>query len=103
MLSISSVSLVGFEQVNVCWNIIKSLPNYCWSILKTLCIKFCPRPSNFYWHNALMYNPFLNENAGDKFTYYILENLISTETIVFPFLIMVKQSGAGNMVWRQVK
>ena len=50
-----------------------------------------------------MYNPFLNENAGDKFTYYILENLISSETIVFPFLIMVKQSCAGNMVWRQVK
>ena len=90
MLSISSVSLVGFEQVSVCWDIIKSLLNNCWSILKMLCITFFPRPSNFYWHNALMYNPFLNENAGDKFTYYILENLISSETIVFPFLIMVK-------------
>ena len=28
----STVSLVYFEQVNVCWDVIKSLVNYCWSI-----------------------------------------------------------------------
>ena len=41
-----------------------------WSILKILCSKCCP--SNFYWQNALMYS-FLNKNAGNTFTYYILE------------------------------
>ena len=44
-----------------------------------LCCKCCSRPSNFYWYNALIYY-FLNKNAGDTFTYYILENLISSET-----------------------
>ena len=29
--------------------------------------------SYFYWHNALMYNSFLNKNTGDTFTYYVLE------------------------------
>ena len=49
-------------------------------------------PPSFYWHNALMYNPFLNKNAGNTFTYYIIKN----------FLISIpKESGAGNM--RQVK
>ena len=37
-----------------------------------LCIKRCPRPSNFYWQNALIYNPFLNKNAGENFNF--LEN-----------------------------
>ena len=59
-----SAFLVDFERVNVCWDVIKSLFKDCWSTLKILCIKCCPRPSNFYCHNALMYNPFLNENAG---------------------------------------
>ena len=45
-----------------------------------------------------MYDPFLNENAGDKFTYYISENLISSETIVFPFLIMVKNK-VVQVIW----
>ena len=53
--STSTVSLVDFGQVNV-WDVIKSLLNNCWSILKILCIKCCPRPFNFYWHNALIYN-----------------------------------------------
>ena len=26
----------GFHQVNVCWDVIKSLLNNCWSILKTI-------------------------------------------------------------------
>ena len=57
--------LVDFEQVNVCWDVIKRLFNDCWSILKMLCIQCCSHPSNFYWHNSLMYNSFLNKNAGD--------------------------------------
>ena len=72
MTSTSSDSLVDFEQVNVCWDVIKSLLNDFWSILKMLCSKCCSRLSYFYWHNALMYS-FLNKNAGDTFTYYILE------------------------------
>ena len=60
-----SFSLVDFEQVNVCWDVIKSLRNDCWSILKMLCVKCFPRPSNFYWYNPLMYNPFLTKNAVD--------------------------------------
>ena len=59
------VSYVCFEQVIICWDVIKSLLNDCWSILKLLRIKCCPRLSDFYWHNALMYNPFLNKNAGE--------------------------------------
>ena len=35
--STSSVSLVDFEQVNVCWDVIKSLLNDLWSILKMIC------------------------------------------------------------------
>ena len=66
-----SVSLVNFEQVNVCWDVIKSLLNDFWSILKMLCSKCCSRASYFYWHNALIYL-LLNKNAG--------ENLISSET-----------------------
>ena len=50
----SSVSLVDFEQVNVCWNVIKSLLNDFWSILKMLCSKCCSHLSNFGWCNALM-------------------------------------------------
>ena len=65
MTSTLSFSLVDFEQVNVCWDVIKSSLNDCWSILKMLCTKCCPCQRNFYWHNALMYNPFLNKNAGD--------------------------------------
>ena len=71
--STSIVSLVDFEQINVCWDVIKSLLNDSWSTFKILCIKYFPRPSNFYWHNALMYNPFLNKNAGDTLRYSILE------------------------------
>ena len=67
----SSVSLVDFEQVNVCWDVIKSLLNDFWSILKMLCSKCCLCLSYFYWHNALIYS-LLNQNAG--------ENLISSET-----------------------
>ena len=73
--STSSVYLFDFEQVNVYWDVIKSLLNDFRSILKMLCIKCCPLPSNFYWHNALTYNPLLNKNAGDAFAYYILEKL----------------------------
>ena len=65
--STSIVSLVELEQVNVCCDVIKSLLNDCWSTLKLLCIKCFPRSSNVYWHNALMYNPFLNKYAGDTF------------------------------------
>ena len=68
----SIVSLADFKQVYVCWDVIKSLLNDFWPILKLLCSKCCSYPSNFYWHNALMYS-FLNKNAGDTFTYYILE------------------------------
>ena len=60
-----SFSFVDFEQVNICCDVIKSLFSDYWSILKMLCIRFCPRPSNFYWHNAFMYSPFLNKKAGD--------------------------------------
>ena len=67
------------EQVNVCWDVIKSLLNGFWPNLKMLCRKCCSRPSNFYWHNALMYS-FLNKNAGDTFRHYILEKFISSET-----------------------
>ena len=77
--STSSVSLVDFEQVNVCWDVIKSLLDDFWSIFKMLCSKCCSRPSYFYWHNALIYS-LLNENAGATFKYYKLENLISSET-----------------------
>ena len=94
----STDSLVDFEQVDVCWYLIKRLLNDIWSILKMLYIKGCPSPSNFYWHSvlnyntfliyvkgcpcpsnfywhsALNYNPFLNKNAGDTFTYYIFKN-----------------------------
>ena len=52
--SASSVSLVDFEQVNVCQNVIKSLLNDFWSILKMLCSKCCSHLSNFDWCNALM-------------------------------------------------
>ena len=68
-----NVSLVDFEDVNICWEVIKSLLNYFWSILKMLCVKFCPCPPSFYWYNALKYSSFLNKNAGDTFTYYILK------------------------------
>ena len=54
--STSSDSLVDFEQVNVCWDVIKSLLNYFWPISKMLCGKCCSCPSNFYWHNALRYS-----------------------------------------------
>ena len=77
--STSSVSFVDFEQVNVCWDVIESLLNDFWFVLKMLCSKCCSRPSYFYWRNALIYS-LLNKNAGDTFKYYILENLISSET-----------------------
>ena len=80
--STSTVSLVDFEQVNVCWDVIKNLLNDFWSILKMLCSKCCSRRSCFYWHNALIYS-LLNKNAGDTFKYYILENLISRETKLY--------------------
>ena len=44
--SISSVSFVDLEQVNVCWDVTKSLLNDLWSHSKML--------------TALMYNLFLN-------------------------------------------
>ena len=56
--STSSVSLADFEQVNVSWDVIKSLLNDFWPILKMLCSKCCSRSSNLYWHNALMYSFF---------------------------------------------
>ena len=68
-----NVSLVDFEEVNVCWEVRESLLNDFWSILKMLCIKCCPHPPNIHWHNVLMFNSFLNKNAGDTFTYYMLE------------------------------
>ena len=70
--STSSVSVIDFEQVNVCWDVIKRLLNDVWPILKILYSKYHSRPSNFYWHNALMYS-FFKKNAGDTFMYYILE------------------------------
>ena len=70
--STSSISPVVFEQVNICWDVRKSLLDEFWSILKILCIKCCPHAPNIYWHNVLMYS-FLNKNAGDTFTYYMLE------------------------------
>ena len=73
MTSTSSVSPVDFEQVNVYWDVTKSLLYDFCSILKILCIKGSSRPSNIYWHNALMYNSFLNKSAGDTFTFYLLE------------------------------
>ena len=72
MTSTSIVSLVDFEQVNVCWDAIKSLLNDVWPIFKMLCSKCCSHPSNFHWQNALMFSFFL-KNVGDTFTYYILE------------------------------
>ena len=69
----STDSLASFEQVHFCWDVIKRLLNDFWFILKMLCIKCCPRPSNFYWHNALKCIPFLNKNTGDTFTYYIFK------------------------------
>ena len=60
MMSTSSVSLVDFEQVNVCRYVITNLPDDCRSALKMFYIKCCQHPSDFYWHNTLMYNPFLN-------------------------------------------
>ena len=65
--STSIVSLVELEQVIVCYDVIKCLLNDYWSTLKLLCIKCFPRSSNVFWYNALMYNPFLNKNAGDTF------------------------------------
>ena len=62
----SSVSLFDFEQVNVCWDVIKSLLNHFWSILKMLCSKYYSRRSYFYWHNALIYS-LLNKNARNTF------------------------------------
>ena len=73
--STSSLSPVDFEQVNICWDVTKSLPNDFWSILKNVYIKCCPSLSNIYWYNALMYNSFFNKNASDTFTYYTLEKL----------------------------
>ena len=72
-MSSASISLVDFEQVNVCLDVVKGLLSGCWSILKMLCIKFCLRSSDFYWHNTLMQKSFLNKNTGDTFTYYIIE------------------------------
>ena len=74
MTPTSSIFLVDFEQVDVCWDVIESLFNDFWPILKMLCNKCCSHPSNFYWHNAFMYS-FLKKNVGDTFTYYILEKL----------------------------
>ena len=65
--STSIVSLVELEQVIVCYDVIKCLLNDYWSTLKLLCIKCFPRSSNVFWYNALMYNLFLNKNAGDTF------------------------------------
>ena len=69
--STSIVSLIDFEQVNVYWDVIKSLLSDFWSILKMLCSKCCSGPSYFFWHNALIYS-LVNKNAG--------ENLISSGT-----------------------
>ena len=92
MTSASGVSLVDFEQVNVCWNVIKSLRNYFWPILKMLCSKCCLHSSNFYWHNALMY-------SLKKMQVTLLR---ITFSFTFTFSVL-KQSLAGNMIWRQVK
>ena len=70
--STSNDPLADFEQVNLCWDVIKSLLNDFWPILKMLCSKCCSHLSNFYWYNACMYS-FLNINADDTFTCYILE------------------------------
>ena len=52
-----------------------------------LCSKCCSYPSNFYWHNAFMYSFFFKKSRW-YITYYIS---------------VVKQSFAGNMIWRQIK
>ena len=59
--------LFDFEQVNICWDVIKSLLNDFWLILKMLCSESYSRPPNFYWQNVLMYS-FLNKNARDTLT-----------------------------------
>ena len=74
--STSSVYLFDFEQVNVYWDVIKSLLNDFRSILKMLCIKCCPLPSNFYWHNALTTRFSIRMQVTRlPITYYILEKL----------------------------
>ena len=42
--STSSLSPVDFEQVNICWDVTKSLPNDFWSILKNVYIKMLSKP-----------------------------------------------------------
>ena len=59
--SILSASPLGFEQVNVCWDVIKSSLNDFWSILKMLCSKCCSRLSDFYF-----YFFFFKKNAGQR-------------------------------------
>ena len=44
----SSVSLVDFEQVNVCWDVIESLLNDFWTSLNILC-------SKYYSHSCLTF------------------------------------------------
>ena len=70
--STSSISLVDFEQVNVCWDAIKCLLNDFWPILKMLCSKCRSHLFNFYWHDGCIH--FFKKYVGDTFTYYILEN-----------------------------
>ena len=70
--SASSVSLVDFEQVNLLWDVIKSLLNDFWRILK------CYAANVVHIHlisigTMLSCTRFFKKNAGDTFTYYILE------------------------------
>ena len=52
-------SLVDFEQVNVCWDVIKSL-----FTIVGLFFKYVMHQT-FYWRNALMHNPFLSQNLDN--------------------------------------
>ena len=74
-----SVFLVDSEQVNVCQDVIKSLLNGVWPISKMLYNKLCSHPSNFYWHNALMYS-FFKKMQVTRFRITYQKNLITSET-----------------------
>ena len=40
----------------------------------------CPCPSNFYWHNTLMYNnPFLNKTSGDTLRIHVRVKVVQVD------------------------
>ena len=82
--SILSASPFGFEQVNVCWDVIKSSLSDFWSILKMLCSKCCSRPSDFYFY-------FLKKKKMQVTRLHITLEKFNQQ---------VKQSCACNLIWR---